>query len=66
MLPHAKALAQSLGAELVLLRVAFTHVFQGYDPTQAQVTTVQEATDYVSGLAKWLQAEGVRAEARVR
>ncbi len=66
MLPHAQALAQSLGAELVPLRVAFTHVFPGYDPTQAQVIAVQEAEDYVSGLAKRLQAEGVRAEARVR
>ena len=65
-LPHVQELAKSLAAELVLLRVAFTHVFPGYDPTQAQVTTVQEAEDYVSGLAKRLQGEGVRAEARVR
>jgi nucleotide-binding universal stress UspA family protein len=65
-LSHVQALAKSLGAELVLLRVAFTHVFPGYDPTQAQVTAVQEAEDYVSGLAKRLQEEGARVEAKVR
>jgi nucleotide-binding universal stress UspA family protein len=65
-LPHVQALVKSLGAELVLLRVAFTHVFPGADPIQSQVTAVQEAEDYVSGLAKRLQEEGVRAEAKVR
>jgi nucleotide-binding universal stress UspA family protein len=65
-LPHVQALVKSLGAELVLLRVAFTHVFPGADPIQSQVTVVQEAEDYVSGLAKRLQEEGVRAEAKVR
>jgi nucleotide-binding universal stress UspA family protein len=65
-LPHAEALAKSLGAELVLMRVAFTHVFPGADPIQAQVTVVQEAEDYMSGLAKRLQEKGVRAEAKVR
>lgn len=65
-LPHVQALVKSLSAELVLLRVAFTHVFPGADPIQSQVTVVQEAEDYVSGLAKRLQEEGVRAEAKVR
>jgi nucleotide-binding universal stress UspA family protein len=65
-LPHVQALVKSLGAELVLLRVAFTHVFPGADPIQSQVTAVKEAEDYVSGLAKRLQEEGVRAEAKVR
>jgi len=65
-LPHVQAMAKSLGADLVLLRVVFTHVFPGYDPTQAQVTAVQEAEDYVSGLAQRLQGEGVRAEVKVR
>jgi nucleotide-binding universal stress UspA family protein len=66
MLPHVQALAKSLGAELVLLRVAFTHILPGADPIQAQVTAVQEAEDYVSGLAKRLQEEGVKAEGKVR
>jgi nucleotide-binding universal stress UspA family protein len=65
-LPHVQALVKSLGTELVLLRVAFTHIFPGADPIQSQVTAVQEAEDYVSGLAKRLQEEGVRAEAKVR
>jgi nucleotide-binding universal stress UspA family protein len=65
-LPHLQALAKSLDAELVLLRVAFVHVFPAYDPTQAQVTAVQEAEDYVSGVAKRLQGEGIRVEAKVR
>jgi nucleotide-binding universal stress UspA family protein len=65
-LPHVQALAKSLGAELVLLRVAFTRVFPGADPIQAQVTAVQEAEAYVAGLGKRLQEEGVRAEAKVR
>ena len=65
-LPHAQELAKSLGAELVLMRVALTHAFPGADPIQAQVTAVQEAEDYVSGLAKRLQEKGVRAEAKVR
>jgi nucleotide-binding universal stress UspA family protein len=65
-LSHVQALAKNLGAELVLLRVAFTHIFPGADPIQAQVTAVQEAEDYVSGLAKRLQEEGVKAEGKVR
>jgi nucleotide-binding universal stress UspA family protein len=65
-LSHVQALAKSLGAELVLLRVAFTHVLPGADPVEAQVSAVQEAEAYVSGLAKRLQEEGARAEAKVR
>ena len=65
-LPHVQALVKSLGAELVLLRVAFTHAFPGADPIQSQVTAVQEAEDYVSRLAKRLREDGVRAEAKVR
>jgi nucleotide-binding universal stress UspA family protein len=65
-LPHVQALAKHLGAELVLLRVAFTHIFPGADPIQAQVTAVQEAEDYVSSLATRLQGEGVKAEGKVR
>jgi nucleotide-binding universal stress UspA family protein len=41
-------------------------VFPGADPIQDQVTVVQEAEDYMSGLAKRLQEKGVRAEAKVR
>jgi nucleotide-binding universal stress UspA family protein len=65
-LPHAQALAISLGAELVLLRVAFAHVLPAGDPIQAQAAAVQEAEDYVTALAQRLQAQGLRAEAKVR
>lgn len=58
-LAHVQALAKSLGAELVLLRVAFTHIFPGADGIQAHIAAVQETADYVSGLASRLQAEGV-------
>jgi len=61
-----QALAKSLGAELVLLRVALTHIFPGADGIQVQVAAVQEAADYVSGLARRLQAEGVLAEVKER
>jgi hypothetical protein len=37
MLAHVQALAKSLGAEVVLLRVAFTHILPGADGIQAQV-----------------------------
>ncbi|HXH10598.1 MAG TPA: universal stress protein [Alphaproteobacteria bacterium] len=65
-LPHVTELAKSLGAEVVLLRVAFAHIFPGADPIATQVTAVQEAEDYVTELAKKLQEQGVRAEAKVR
>ena len=65
-LPHVQELARSLGADLVLLRVAFAHVFPGTDAVEAQVTVVQEAEEYVGALANKLQADGLRAEGKVR
>jgi nucleotide-binding universal stress UspA family protein len=65
-LPHVEALAKSLGADLVLLRVAFAHLFPGADPIQFQVTAVREAETYVADLSHRLQQMGVRAEAKVR
>jgi nucleotide-binding universal stress UspA family protein len=56
-LAHVQALAKSLGDELVLLRVAFTHIFPGADAIQAQAAAVQEAADYVSGLASRLHRQ---------
>jgi nucleotide-binding universal stress UspA family protein len=41
-------------------------MFPGADPIQSPITAVQEAEHCVSGLAKRLQAEGVKAEAKVR
>jgi nucleotide-binding universal stress UspA family protein len=65
-LSHVTELAKSLGAEVVLLRVAFAHIFPGIDPVEAQVTVVQEAEDYVARLATKLQGQGVRVEGKVR
>jgi nucleotide-binding universal stress UspA family protein len=65
-LPHVQELAKSIGAEVVLLRVAFAHIFPGADPIETQVTAVQEAETYVIEHAKALQETGVRAEGKVR
>jgi nucleotide-binding universal stress UspA family protein len=65
-LPHVEELAKSSAAELVLLGVAFAHIFPGADPIEAQVAAVQEAENYVANLAKTLQEKGIRAEAKVR
>jgi nucleotide-binding universal stress UspA family protein len=65
-LPHVQELAKSIGAEVVLLRVAFAHIFPGADPIETQVTAVQEAETYVVERAKALQDSGVRAEGKVR
>lgn len=65
-LPHVQELARSIGAEVVLLRVAFAHIFPGADPIETQVTAVQEAEAYVMDRARTLQDAGVRAEGKVR
>jgi nucleotide-binding universal stress UspA family protein len=65
-LPHVQELAKSIGAEVILLRVAFAHILPGADPIETQVTTVQEADAYVMGCAKALQDMGIRAEGEVR
>jgi nucleotide-binding universal stress UspA family protein len=65
-LPHSQALAKSIGADLVLLRVAFVHIFPGADPIQSQVSAIREAEAYVADLAKGLQTEGISTEAKVR
>ncbi|MGH8064710.1 MAG: universal stress protein [Candidatus Entotheonellia bacterium] len=65
-LPHVQELARSIGAEVVLLRVAFAHIFPGADPIETQVTAVQEAEAYVADRARRLQDAEVRAEGKVR
>jgi nucleotide-binding universal stress UspA family protein len=65
-LPHVQELAKSIGAEVVVLRVAFAHIFPGADPIETQVTAVQEAETYVMERTKALQETGVRAEGKVR
>jgi nucleotide-binding universal stress UspA family protein len=65
-LPHVQELAKSLGAEVVLLRVAFAHIFPGADAIEMQVSAVQEAESYVMERTQELQDLGVRAEGKVR
>jgi nucleotide-binding universal stress UspA family protein len=45
---------------LILLRAAEAHTFPGVDPTDAQVSVVREAEEYLAGLASRLAAEGVQ------
>jgi nucleotide-binding universal stress UspA family protein len=65
-LPHVQELARSIGAAVVLLRVAFAHILPGTDPVETQVTAVQDAEAYVMERAKALQKAGVRTEGKVR
>ena len=64
--PHVQELAKSIGAEVVLLRVAFAHIFPSADPIETQLTAVHEAETYVVERASVLQESGVRAEGKVR
>ncbi len=64
-IPHALALAKSCGGELVLLRVAVAPVFP-LDPVLAWAGAVEEARDYVAGLALKLRDEGIKITVRAR
>jgi nucleotide-binding universal stress UspA family protein len=50
-LPKAVEVAEISGAELLLLRAAQVHSLPGVDPTDAQVKVVQEAEEYLAGVA---------------
>ncbi|NWG01293.1 MAG: universal stress protein [Syntrophaceae bacterium] len=64
--PRIEKLATDLKATLVLLRVAYAHVFPGTDPTEAEVKVVREAEEYLDKLKKRLEAEGYKVETHVR
>jgi nucleotide-binding universal stress UspA family protein len=55
---RAMDLASQLGAGLLLLRAGEAHTFPGADPTQAQVSVMQEAEEYVTTLAQRLTGGG--------
>lgn len=59
-LPEAVEMAESSGAELLLLRAAQVHTLPGVDPTDAQVTVVQEAEEYLARVARGLADQGFR------
>ncbi len=65
-LPQVTELAKTLGAELLLLRVAIAHVFPGADPTEEEVRVVRKAEEYVEALAGKLGETGIRIRAAVR
>lgn len=53
-------------ANVVILRVAYAHLFPGADLSNSQVKAVGEAEDYTEMIQKRLEEEGLRAEAHVR
>lgn len=58
-LEHAVDLARGGSSTLVLLRAAEAHVLPGMDPTDAQVSVVREAEEYLAGVAERLRGQGV-------
>lgn len=60
-LPEAVEMAESSGAELLLLRAAQVHSLPGVDPTDAQVKVVQEAEEYLAGVADRLADLGFKS-----
>ncbi|HEY7519203.1 MAG TPA: universal stress protein [Methylomirabilota bacterium] len=59
-LPKAVALlSDGPGGTLILLRAAEARTLPGVDPTDAQVTAVQEAESYLADVADRLSARGI-------
>ncbi len=65
-LPQVIEFARALGAELLVLRVAFAHVFPGVDATEMEVETVRQAEEYVAGVATQLTEAGIAVRTSVR
>jgi nucleotide-binding universal stress UspA family protein len=59
-LERAADLARGASSTLVLLRAAEAHVLPGLDPTDAQVSAVREAEEYLAAAAKRLREGGVK------
>ena len=64
-LPMATALAQTMNAQLVLVRAASASVFPGADPTEAQCQAVEEAEAYLWAVATGLSEQGLSVEVAV-
>lgn len=56
----AVELAGESAATLVLLRAAEAHTLPGADPTDAQVQVVEDAEEYLTGVAARLKTAGVK------
>ncbi len=65
-LPKVEKLATDLKASISLLRVAYASTFPGVDPTEAEVTVVREAEDYLRKIEERLKAKGFRVDSHVR
>ncbi len=64
-LPMAVTLAKASGAQVTLVRAAWTTVAPGTDAIEAQRKVVADAETYLAGVASRLLAEGINAEAAV-
>ena len=62
-LPHAEAIAQAFDAEIILLRVAFTHDVEGVDP---RTTGENLAQQYLAQVQRLEQEKKLRTRVLVR
>ena len=65
-LPMVEKLATDFKASICLLRVAYAHTFPGVDPTDAEVSIVREAEEYLRGVEERLKAKGFKVDTHVR
>ena len=65
-LPEAMELARCCRAELLLLRVAFAHVFPGMDAIEEEVQVIRTAEDYLADVAARLTGSGLSVRTSVR
>ncbi len=59
-LPKAVELAETSGAQLLLLRAALVPTLQGVDPVEAQIKVVREAEEYLAQVQDRLGAAGLK------
>ena len=59
-------LAQVHGAEVMLLRVAFYHPLPGLDAQEQEARAVEEAENYLEGVAAGLRDKGLSVTTHVR
>jgi len=62
-LPHAEAIAQAFDAEVILLRVAFTHDVEGVDP---RTTGEDLAQQYLAQVQRLEREKNLRSRVLVR
>jgi nucleotide-binding universal stress UspA family protein len=65
-LPKVERLASDLGTGICLLRVVHARTFPGADPTEAQISVVKEAEEYLRKIEGQLKAKGLDADSHVR